>query len=143
MIYFGIDPGRSGAIAALWDDGVPVSDQMRLDGTDADVAGYLRQFDLDNSLAVIEKVHAMPKQGVSSTFKFGDSCGFLRGLLVGLQIKHVEVTPQAWQKAMACLTKGDKNVSKQKAQQLWPRIKITHRNADALLIAEYARRFVK
>lgn len=143
MIYLGVDPGRSGSIAVIWDDGVPASEQMRLDGTDADVAEFLRQFDLCNAVAVIEKVHAMPKQGVASTFKFGDSCGFLRGLFVGLQIKHVFITPQTWQKAMGCLTKGDKNVSKQKAQQLWPRLKITHRNADSLLIAEYGRRFVK
>jgi hypothetical protein len=43
---------------------------------------------------------------------------------------------------MQCLTKGDKNVSKAAAQRLWPKLKITHANADALLIAEYGRQFL-
>jgi hypothetical protein len=41
---------------------------------------------------------------------------------------------------MRCLTKGDKNVSKARAQELFPALKITHATADALLIAEYGRR---
>ena len=45
-----------------------------------------------------------------------------------------------WQKYLGCLTKGDKNVSKAKAQELFPDLKITHAIADSLLIAEYGRR---
>jgi len=41
---------------------------------------------------------------------------------------------------MGCLTKGDKNVSKRRAQELFPALKVTHAIADALLIAEFARR---
>jgi len=44
---------------------------------------------------------------------------------------------------MSCRTKGDKNVSKHAAQKLWPHLKITHRDADARLIAEYGRLYVK
>ncbi len=44
-----------------------------------------------------------------------------------------------WQKEMGCLTKGDKNVTKRRAQELFPTLKITHAIADALLIAEYGR----
>ena len=90
--------------------------------------------------AFLEKVGAMPKQGVSSTFKFGQHYGLLRGLLVALQIPREFPTPQTWQKALGCLTGGDKNVSKAKAAQLWPDIKWTHATADAALIAEYGRR---
>jgi crossover junction endodeoxyribonuclease RuvC len=82
----------------------------------------------------------MPKQGVSSTFKFGVNYGFLRGMLTAHKIPFEEVTPQKWQKAMGCLSKGNKNVTKAKAQQLFPNLKITHKVADALLIAEYCRR---
>jgi len=78
---------------------------------------------------------------VSSTFKFGQSYGFLRGVLIASEIRFVEVRPQEWQKAMGCLSRGDKNVTKAKAQQLWPAQKITHATADALLLAEYFRRF--
>ena len=51
----------------------------------------------------------------------------------------MEVSPVKWQTAMGCRTGGDKNVSKAEAQRLWPSLKITHRNADSLLLAEYAR----
>jgi len=50
------------------------------------------------------------------------------------------VTPQTWQKALRCLSRGDKNVTKSRAQGLFPNVfKITHANADALLLAHYTR----
>lgn len=137
MIVIGIDPGLSGAIAAIG-DGEPR--WIKLDSTERDIADWMKN-DLWQ-FAFIEKVHSMPKQGVASSFKFGQSYGFLRGLLVGAEIPFEEVSPQRWQKAMECLTKGDKNVSKSRAQQLFPKVKITHANADALLIAEYGRRLM-
>jgi Holliday junction resolvasome RuvABC endonuclease subunit len=82
----------------------------------------------------------MPRQGVSSTFKFGTSYGFLRGVLVALEVPFEAVTPAKWQRSMSCLTKGDKNVTKARAQELFPEVKVTHAIADALLIAEYGRR---
>ena len=82
----------------------------------------------------------MPKQGNVSSFTFGERYGFLRGLMMGLRIRYEYVTPQKWQKALGCLTHGDKNVSKAAAQRLWPKLKWTHATADAALIAEYGRR---
>ena len=140
MIYFGLDPGKSGAVAAVWDDGQPFSQCLRLDATEHDIASWFLQFDLADCSAVIEKVHSTPQMGVTSAFTFGRGYGLLLGILSSHRIPFAEVSPQKWQKAMECLTKGDKNVSKRKAQQLWPAITITHRNADAMLIAEYARR---
>ena len=93
--------------------------------------------------AYIEAVHAMPKQGVSSTFKFGVGYGGLLMALVAARIPFTSVRPQKWQAAMGCLTHGDKNITKRKAQELFPNIKVTHAIADALLIAEYGRRIGK
>jgi hypothetical protein len=59
--------------------------------------------------------------------------------IVAAGIPFETVTPQKWQKTLGCLTKGDKNVSKRKAQELFPDIKITHAIADSLLIAHYAK----
>jgi crossover junction endodeoxyribonuclease RuvC len=140
MIYFGIDPGKSGAIAAIWEDGQPYASQQKLNATESDIAEFLQMFDLDCAKAVIEKVSSSPQMGVVSAFSFGKSYGFLLGLLTAYRVPFVEVSPQRWQKAMHSMTKGDKNVTKRKAQQLWPKLKITHANADALLIAEYCRR---
>lgn len=142
-VVFGVDPGKSGAISAIWlIDGLVHANSHKLTETEQDAAEYLQRFDLDRAYAVIEVVHAMPKQGVVSSFKFGQSYGFLRGLLTALKIPFHEVRPQRWQKDMGCLTKGDKNITKAAAQRLWPKLKITHANADSLLIAEWGRRFL-
>jgi hypothetical protein len=57
--------------------------------------------------------------------------------LTAAGIPFERVRPQVWQKAMGCMTKGDKNVSKRKAQELFPSIKVNHYVADSLLIASY------
>ena len=135
----GIDPGESGSIVAIGVGGISM---MRLSETEHDIAEFLKGFDADCCFAVLEKVHAMPKQGVCSAFSFGASYGFLKGLLVGLRMPFEEVSPQAWQKTMGCRTGGDKNISKAAAQRLFPSLKVVHANADALLIAEYCRRLL-
>jgi hypothetical protein len=57
--------------------------------------------------------------------------------LTAAGIPFERVRPQAWQKTMGCMSKGDKNVTKSKAQELFPSMKITHAIADSLLIAKY------
>jgi hypothetical protein len=138
-VYIGIDPGQSGGISVLADGHAFA---YAMPDTEADTSELLCEVLAHggNPMCFIEAVHSMPKQGVASSFKFGRSYGFLRGLLIGLKIPFEEITPQTWQKEMNCRTGGDKNVSKAKAQQLWPNLKITHALADALLIAECARR---
>lgn len=141
MIYFGIDPGKSGAMAAVWGDGEAYITHIKGDSTEADLWAWIKGFDLDNARAVIEVVASSPQMGVVSAFTFGRSYGFLRGVLTAAEVPIVEVRPQRWQKAMSCLSKGDKNVTKAAAQRIWPKHKITHANADALLLAEYGRRY--
>jgi crossover junction endodeoxyribonuclease RuvC len=140
VIIIGIDPGGSGGIALLRPDGPGWSiEPYKMPDVEDDICELLAATK-GPRFAFLEKVGAMPKQGVSSTFKFGQHYGLLRGLLTALQIPREFPTPQSWQKALGCLTKGDKNVSKAKAAQLWPGIKWTHATADAALIAEYGRR---
>ena len=78
--------------------------------------------------------------GVKSAFTFGQGFGHIEMALTAAGIPFERVSPQKWQKAMGCLTKGDKNVSKRRAQELFPHLKVTHATADALLIAAYGRR---
>jgi len=92
------------------------------------------------AFALLERVHAMPKQGVSSTFKFGRSYGGLRMALAAARIPFDEATPGTWQRALGCLSGGDKNVTKRRAQELFPALRVTHAIADALLLAEFCRR---
>lgn len=147
MIVVGIDPGQSGGIASLIEqerDCVFLS-AVPMGATEKDTSDHLWQLYVDSAayggiFAFIEKVHSMPKQGVASSFKFGMGYGFLRGCLVTIGIPFDDVTPQRWQKSMDCMTRGDKNVSKRRAQNLFPGLKITHALADALLLAEFGRR---
>ena len=138
MVSIGIDPGISGGIAAIGENGLVVI-AKKMPETERDVCDFLSNFD-SHSFAFIESVHAMPKQGVSSTFKFGRNYGFLRGVLIALQIPFQEVSPAVWQRKMECLSHGDKNITKARAQQLFPNVTVTHAVADALLIAEHGRR---
>jgi hypothetical protein len=138
-LYLGIDPGQSGGLAILEEDGSVVLVE-KMPETERDTAEILAEFVPRVRFALIEAVHSMPKQGVSSSFKFGRSYGFLRGLLIGLRLTFDEARPQEWQRGMSCLSGGDKNVTKAKAQQLFPELKITHATADCLLIAEFCRR---
>lgn len=133
MKFIGIDPGKSGGIAIIEDDGAFA---IKTPETDKDLFEYLRD-NSHNAFCLIEQVHAMPGQGVTSMFNFGMSYGALRMALIAAQIPFQTVTPQRWQKTLQCLTKGDKNVSKRRAQEIFPELKITHAVADALLIAYY------
>lgn len=139
-MWIGIDPGKSGAIAAIGEDGDAL--WVKHTGTESDLYEFLMDLRAEYNLqfAMLEKVHSMPKQGVKSTFAFGQSYGFLRGLLTAMKVPWETVTPQKWQTSMGCRTGGNKTVSKAAAQRLFPDLTIIHANADALLIAEHCRR---
>lgn len=139
MIYVGIDPGQSGGIGEIWADGSATARKMP--ETERDILDWLKSLtQVADVSIVIEQVHSMPKQGVASSFKFGMSYGGVRmaAIASGAIVSHV--TPQKWQKALQCLSGGDKNVTKRRAQELFPKLKITHATADAILLAEYCRR---
>jgi Holliday junction resolvasome RuvABC endonuclease subunit len=139
----GIDPGQSGGIAWIA-DGKPCVEKMP--ETAKDLWDLLQSITFanhpqnPNCLAYIEQVSSSPQMGVKSAFTFGHGFGQLEMALTAAGIPFVRVRPQAWQKALRCLTGGDKNVSKRRAQELFPAMKITHATADALLIAEFGRR---
>lgn len=138
----GVDPGNSGGVVKLDDSGQVVFADKFADKTEHDIAELIREYacsDIVHDEVWIEAVHSMPKQGVASSFKFGRHFGFLIGLLTGLQVRYSFVTPQKWQKACGCMSRGDKNVTKAAAQRRWPDQKWTHAIADAALIAEYGR----
>jgi hypothetical protein len=146
VIVIGIDPGKSGGIA--WWRPTAHHAAMKMPATERDLADVMKDLADNDCFAYIEKVHAMPGQGVTSMFTFGQNYGFLRGCLIAHGIPFEEVTPQKWQKEfglvfpkkMGLTPTEKKNRHKAKAQQLFPHLKVTHATADALLIAEYGRR---
>ena len=138
----GIDVGTNGGIAWIT-DGKPCVEKMPGSLRDlweliCDITNHPRStVDGRKYKAYLEQVHSSPQMGVKSAFTFGNGFGHLEMALTAAGIPFERIRPQVWQKAMGCMTKGDKNVSKRKAQELFPSIKVTHAIADALLIASY------
>ena len=139
-MILGIDPGKSGGFALRSLDQKFTAGFSFTKATEADVIAIIRGYLPHIRHAYLEKVHSMPGQGVKSMFTFGQNYGFWLGILYSLQIPCTHVTPLKWQTLMQCKSKGDKNVTKRRAQELFPDQKITHAIADALLIADYGRR---
>jgi crossover junction endodeoxyribonuclease RuvC len=134
----GIDPGKGGGIAAMGDGQVLV---FKMPATVGDLVDTLRALAVRGfTTAFVENVHAMPRQGVVSCFTFGRGLGNIEAACQALGIRIEWVTPAKWQTALGCLSKGDKNITKRRAQELFPTLTITHAIADALLIAEWGRR---
>ena len=148
MTVIGIDPGVNGGIAWIANNKACVE---KMPDTLQDLWELIEdirscematpRFNGEHMIkAYLEQVHSSPQMGVKSAFTFGNGFGHLEMALTAAGIPFERVRPQAWQKAMGCMTGGDKNVSKRKAQELFPHIKCTHATSDALLIAEFGRR---
>lgn len=141
MIFVAADPGgSSGSIAAITPTGLVTHN---MPDTQKDILDLFRSlcFSEDGkSFAILESVHSMPGQGVSSSFKFGQNFGHLEMALLAAEIPYELATPQKWMKALGCMTGGDKTVTHTFAQKLFPKNKITKRQADAVCMAVYAQR---
>ena len=143
QITIGIDPGANGAIAWIDERGKSCVEKMPDTLQDlweliCDITNFPRSaIDGRKYKAYIEQVSSSPQMGVVSSFSFGRGYGNLEMALTAAGIPFERVRPQVWQKAMGCMTKGDKNISKAKAQELFPDKKVIHATADALLIALY------
>ena len=142
-ITIGVDPGANGGIAWIDYNGKACVEKIPDTLQDlwellCDITSYPKSsIDGRSYKAYIEQVASSPQMGVVSAFSFGRGYGNLEMALTAAGIPFERVRPQVWQKALGCMTKGNKNVSKSKAQELFPDRKITHATADALLIAYY------
>lgn len=138
-----IDPGLSGGLAYLGASGV-ILDSMP--ATDQDVCILVTDRLAISDVCYIEKVGGyVGGKGApgSSMFQFGRNVGFLHGLIAASKTRVIEVPPQTWQKTIQAGTKathGDrwKAHLKHIAQQRQPRLTITLKTADAVLILEHA-----
>lgn len=160
MMIIGIDPGQTGGIAFIRDgvclhlydtptEAIKKGKGIKNEYLPAHMAEILKTYGTTTSThCYLEKVGAMPGQGVTSMFNFGKGYGLWIGILAALGIPYTLVTPQAWKKEIMQGV-GDKDAARGRAQQLFP--DMTHQlsrkkdigRADALLIAEYGRRISK
>jgi len=155
----GIDPGLSGALAYISDKVIHVRSMPTLKSTktkrmmdEQKICQFLEKRKDAIRHVFIEKVSAMPGQGVTSMFNFGTGWGLLRGICVGLHLPYTLVHPITWKKVICRDMPKGKDVSILIAKRLWPNVSLhpTDRSkkdsdgmADALCIAEYGRRLLK
>ena len=153
MIIIGIDPGISGAISALENKKIlEVYDTpTMIEGkknkrqiNSAQVTNIIKER-LNNEkevIVVVEQVNAMPGQGVTSMFNFGQSFGVIKGICAALSLPIYFVRPSKWKKHFN-LIKTNKDASRTKVIEAYPEIssklhrKKDSNRADAILIALY------
>jgi hypothetical protein len=141
----GVDPGVRGGLSVLDEKGRPAlvetfkPQMMEYDLVAVAVGAARRLMELGGVNVYFEKVGFIRGDGGQGSFTFGRVDGLLRGALRASGCQLHDVRPTMWQMKMGCLTGGNKNISKQHASVHFPEIKITHGNADSLLIAYYGR----
>ena len=153
MIIFGIDPGVSGAISVLENKKVLEVFEMptmidgkknkkQVNGSQVTNIFKERLSSEKDVIVVVEHVNAMPGQGVTSMFNFGQSFGVIKGICSALNLPIYFVRPAKWKKYFN-LIKTNKDASRTKVIQVYPEIssklsrKKDSNKADAILIARY------
>ena len=153
MIVVGIDPGLNGAIAVLQDKKVlSITDMpVMADGkknkrqlNNAQLAEILRKntSEGDEISIVVEQVNAMPGQGVTSMFNFGQTFGAIKGICAALELPIFFVRPSKWKKHFE-LINSSKDSSRTKAIEMYPKLsnQLTKKKdvnkSDAILIARF------
>ena len=155
MLIIGIDPGISGSIC-FFEDGkilevieMPVMTEGKKNKKQVNGAQIYNEFlkrinnkKDDEVRVVIEQVSAMPGQGVTSMFNFGQSFGILKGICSAMQLPMFFIRPAKWKKYFN-LINSEKDASRTRAIEIFPYFstqlskKKDSNKADAILIASF------
>ena len=155
MLIIGIDPGISGSICFLQDGKIVDVVEMptmtegkknkkQVNGSQIynEISERIKKIDKKDIKVVIEQVSAMPGQGVTSMFNFGQSFGILKGICSAMQLPMYFVRPTKWKKYFN-LINSEKDASRTKAIEIFPYFssklskKKDSNKADAILIASF------
>ena len=155
MLIIGIDPGISGSICffhngkildvvemPIMTDGKKNKKQVNGSQVYNEITKRIKQFEKNQIRVVIEHVSAMPGQGVTSMFNFGQSFGILKGICTAMQLPMYFVRPTKWKKYFNLLN-SEKDASRTRAIEIFPYFssqlsrKKDSNKADAILIASF------
>ena len=155
MLIIGIDPGISGSICFLEDGTIKdvlemptmtegKKNKKQVNGSQIfnEISSRIKTYEKKNIKVVIEQVSAMPGQGVTSMFNFGQSFGILKGICSAMQLSIYFVRPAKWKKYFN-LINSEKDASRTRAIEIFPYFssnlskKKDSNKADAILIASY------
>ena len=155
MLVIGIDPGISGSIC-FFQDGKIIDvvemptmiegkkNKKQVNGSQIfnEISYKIKKIDKKDIKVVIEQVSAMPGQGVTSMFNFGQSFGILKGICSAMQLPMYFVRPAKWKKYFN-LINSEKDASRTRAIEIFPYFssqlsrKKDSNKADAILIASF------
>jgi crossover junction endodeoxyribonuclease RuvC len=155
MLIIGIDPGISGSIC-FFQDGKIIDvvemptmtegkkNKKQVNGSQIfnEISARIKKLDKKDIKVIIEQVSAMPGQGVTSMFNFGQSFGILKGICSSMQLPMYFVRPAKWKKYFN-LINSEKDASRTKAIEIFPYFsdhlsrKKDSNKADAILIASF------
>ena len=155
MIIIGIDPGISGSIC-FFENGKVIDviempsmaegkkSKRQVNGAQIynEISSRIKNYNKEDIKVVIEQVSAMPGQGVTSMFNFGQSFGVLKGICSAMQLPMYFTRPAKWKKYFN-LINSEKDASRTKAIQIFPYIsselskKKDANKADAILLASF------
>ena len=155
MLIIGIDPGISGSIC-FFQDGKIIDvvemptmtegkkNKKQVNGSQIfnEISFRVKKLDKKDIKVIIEQVSAMPGQGVTSMFNFGQSFGILKGICSAMQLPMYFVRPAKWKKYFN-LINSEKDASRTKAIEIFPYFsshlskKKDSNKADAILIASF------
>ena len=155
MLVIGIDPGISGSIC-FFQDGKIIDvvemptmiegkkNKKQVNGSQIfnEISNRIKKIDKKDIKVVIEQVSAMPGQGVTSMFNFGQSFGILKGICSAMQLPMYFVRPAKWKKYFN-LINSEKDASRTRAIEIFPYFssqlskKKDSNKADAILIASF------
>ena len=155
MLIIGIDPGISGSICFFENgkileviemptmtDGKKNKKQVNGSQIYNEISKRIVKIDKNEIRVIIEQVSAMPGQGVTSMFNFGQSFGILKGICSGMQLSMYFVRPTRWKKYFN-LINSEKDASRTKAIEIFPYFssqlsrKKDANKADAILISSF------
>ena len=161
MLIIGIDPGISGSICFFEDgkvidlvempsmaDGKKNKRQVNGHQMYNELSLRIKEYKTENINVVVEQVSAMPGQGVTSMFNFGQSFGVIKGICAAMQLPIFFVRPAKWKKHFE-LINTQKDASRTKAIEMFPKIssilskKKDLNKADAILIASFYENIIK
>ena len=155
MMIIGIDPGISGSIC-FFEDGKIIDviemptmtdgkkNKRQVNGSQIynEILKRINKIEKQNIRVIIEQVSAMPGQGVTSMFNFGQSFGILKGICSAMQLSMFFVRPAKWKKYFN-LINSEKDASRTRAIEIFPYFssnlskKKDSNKADAILIASF------
>ena len=161
MLIIAIDPGINGAICFFENgevkDVIEMPTMAEGKKNKRQVNGHqmfnelsfrIKKYDIQNINVVVEQVSAMPGQGVTSMFNFGQSFGVIKGICAAMQLPIFFVRPAKWKKHFE-LINTQKDASRTKAIEMFPKIssilskKKDSNKADAILIASFYENIIK